>query len=423
MQSYFQLASYDVIDTCSELRPDSFDACFCDPPYGLKFMGKRWDHGVPGVEYWQSILRVLKPGAPILAFGGTRTYHRLACAIEDAGFEIFDSILASVWMYGQGFPKSLDIGKAIDKAAGVDRVVVGRYCPPDMKVWNLRRAKDGRSVETTHSNRNNLDITAPTTDEALRWNGYGTALKPAWEPIVSARKPLDGTYAANCIEHGCGGLNIDGSRIGTDPSGWGGKAAGGVTWNASNCGLAKDGVPTNSVGRYPANLILSHHPECEDGACHSDCPVRSLDEQTSGLKGGTAVVGLHRKGKRASCYGNYGEKETGEDHGYGDTGGASRFFYTAKVSARERNAGTAPGTNTHPTLKPLAFTTYLARLILPPGSSSRLLIPFCGTGSEIAGALIAGWSYVLGIDNDRESISIAHRRIPALLKHSRSKGL
>lgn len=433
-----KLLCRDVIEALRPLPPDLFHGCLCDPPYGLSkngsaggFMGKRWDARVPGVEYWAEVLRVLKPGAPILCFGGTRTFHRLACAIEDAGFEIFDSILGSVWITGQGFPKSLDISKAIDKKAGVDRVVVGRYCPPEMKVWNLRRAKDSRNVEVMQSSRNNLDITAPTTDDAALWDGYGTALKPAWEPVVFARKPLSGTYAENCIEHGCGGLNIDGSRIGTrEKAQTQGSYAGSAVQVAGRRSAGK--IYPESLGRYPANLILSHHPECEDaGGCHPECPVAALDRQ-SGHSGPTG-----RPNCRDREYASENRQALGKDKArpymaiHMDSGGASRFFqrrawtedelsdlanmrYCAKVSTAERNAGGV--TNRHSTLKPLSLTTYLARLILPPPHiSSRLLVPFCGTGSEVAGALIAGWGHVVGIDNDPESIDTAQLRIPGLI--------
>jgi hypothetical protein len=164
----------------------------------------------------KACFRVVKPGGLLLAFGGTRTFHRLACGIEDAGWEIRDCLM---WLYGQGFPKSLDISKAIDKAAGAEREVVGRYQPPGMeKPWNLRNAKDERTVEVFASSRNNLDITAPATAAAKQWQGWGTALKPAWEPIILAMKPMDGTFAANAEKHGVAGLNIDACRIDTTDS-------------------------------------------------------------------------------------------------------------------------------------------------------------------------------------------------------------
>ena len=201
---------------CREVLPtfgaESFDACVTDPPYGLEFMGKDWDHGIPGVPFWEAVKRVLKPGAHLLAFGGTRTHHRLMCAIEDAGFEIRDTVC---WLYGTGFPKSLDVSKAIDKAAGAEREVVGTKLgqpgyslAPDKGRGTY--SPDGRDSEVECA------VTSPATDAARQWDGWGTALKPAWEPIVLARKPLTGTVAANVQEHGTGALNIDGCRIEAD---------------------------------------------------------------------------------------------------------------------------------------------------------------------------------------------------------------
>lgn len=437
----FKLICKDVIEALQPLPPNIFHGCLCDPPYGLKFMGKKWDHGVPGVPYWSEVFRVLKPGAYILAFGGTRTYHRLACAIEDAGFEIFDSVLGSVWLYGQGFPKSMDIGKAIDKCNGdalawrrfseaykaavessslshadIDRElgIKSSSCywarsdhrggMPPRRHWNKVKALLGLSPhfevlylsaerEITRPGKakgksrgiygdfteDEYNYTAPSTDAACLWNGYGTALKPAWEPVVCARKPLDGTYAANCMEHGVGGLNIDGCRIDGKPRTT--HADGNrVTCESSTehlKGKHVHGPVPGAEGRFPSNVILSHHPECED-TCSPDCPVFRLDQQNDV--------------------------------------GASKFFYQAKCSPAERKAGLSPeSTNRHPTLKAVSLTAYLAKLILPPTPTPRLLVPFCGTGSEIAGALRSGWSHVVGIDNDQDSISVAESRIPGLL--------
>lgn len=443
----FKLICKDVIEALQPLPPNIFHGCLCDPPYGLKFMGKRWDHGVPGVPYWSEVFRVLKPGAYILAFGGTRTYHRLAVAIEDAGFEIFDSVLGSVWLYGQGFPKSMDIGKAIDKCNGeagrlhkftawmrttglaakqinevTDTFMGSHYLTdksqpaiPTPDLWaRLRplcgevpgwvdelverieaereaigtvtkaRSTSGNSALPTLGGQTSYktwDITAPSTDAARLWDGYGTALKPAWEPVVFARKPLDGTYAANCMEHGVGGLNIDGCRIEGKPRTT--HADGNrVTCESSTehlKGKHVHGPVPGAEGRFPSNVLLTHSPECGED-CQSSCTVNQIEQQSK----------------------------------------SSRFFYAAKTSVAERNAGLSPeGKNTHPTLKPLSLTSYLAKLILPPTTSvsfpPRLLVPFCGTGSEIAGALRSGWSHVVGIDNDQDSITIAESRIPGLL--------
>lgn len=281
----------DCVEKMRELDEASVDAIVTDPPYGLEFMGKEWDrlwrrannpadvardspHGrssrtspeyQAGIaaqrwhEEWATeALRILKPGGHLLAFGGTRTYHRLACAVEDAGFEIRDCL---AWLYGSGFPKSHDVSKAIDKAAGVEREVVGKYQPPNGQDWNLAQA-DGESDDHapgtfTASGTRTLDQTAPATPEAAQWEGWGTALKPAHEPIVVARKPLAGTVAANVLEHGTGGINVDGCRVEHDGTG--------------TCSTK------HAAGRWPANVILS--PEA----------ARELDEQVGAATATPAV--------------------------------------------------------------------------------------------------------------------------------------
>lgn len=399
-----------VEDLLGSFRPDFFDACLCDPPYGLKFMGKSWDHGVPSAAIWKQVKRTLKPGAPILAFGGTRTFHRLAVAIEDAGFEVFDSVLGSVWIYGQGFPKSLDIGKAIDKAAGAERPEIGEG------PYASRRPRPGAGA-TIHM-PSAAPLTGPATEHARAWHGYGTALKPAWEPIVCARKPLAGTYAANCIEHGVGGLNIDGSRIaGSKPDTTRGE--GGKHGRYGPLG-AQGRIVDDRRGRFPSNLILSHHPECEDSApCHPDCPVRLLDEQSGVTKDGTAVrrnVGHSRKSSGSSfTVGGSRDKEMTKDVSYGGSGGASRFFYRAKCSPSERKKGMPNNTPCdHPTLKPIDLCRYLATLILPPARNNQhrnILIPFSGAGSEIIGATIAGWESITAIEKEDSYVEQAWYRI------------
>jgi hypothetical protein len=207
--SYRVITEGDMRDVLSTHPDDCFDSVVCDPPYGLEFMGAGWDRGVPGQDFWYQILKAMKPGGYLLAFGGTRTSHRLACAIEDAGFEIRDSI---IWIYGSGFPKSQDIGKAIDKAAGAKREVVG-IDPEAGRRNKTTKSILGRSAEPEDGD---YSVTAPATPEAQQWDGWGTALKPAHEPIIVARKPLsESTVAANVLKHGTGGLNIDGGRIGT----------------------------------------------------------------------------------------------------------------------------------------------------------------------------------------------------------------
>lgn len=218
----FVLHEGDNLEILAQLEDDSIDSAVVDPPYGLAFMGKKWDYDVPTAATWAEVLRVLKPGGHLLAFGGTRTYHRLVVNIEDAGFEIRDQV---AWVYGSGFPKSHDIGKAIDKAAGADRPFVGYKVEPNGRVMakepkaNGRLAnpsdKDGRKYGS--DNRALIDrkaITAPATAEAAQWDGWGTALKPAFEPIALCRKPIaTANIAQNVLTYGTGGINVDGCRV------------------------------------------------------------------------------------------------------------------------------------------------------------------------------------------------------------------
>jgi site-specific DNA-methyltransferase (adenine-specific) len=354
--------------------PDaSVDAIVTDPPYGIDFMGKDWDKAVKlaagmigqlatggksdrgplakggthsqgyknhdglAFELWVTrwateCMRILKPGGHLLAFGGSRTWHRLAAGIEDAGFEVRDSI---AWLYGSGFPKSLDVSKAIDKAAGATREVVG---------------PGGMAGDFAGS----WDTTAPTTDAAREWQGWGTALKPAFEPIVVARKPLsEKTVAANVLAHGTGALNIDATRIETEDSLLGGRSTSGAVkashdgWNrpfmddAEHVEAIRDAARDRqgkASGRWPANVILD------------ESQAAALDEQS----------------------------------------GASRFFYVAKAPKSERPV--TPDGVAHPTVKPLALMRYLVRLVTPPGGC--VVDPFAGSGTTLEAAYLEGFESI-----------------------------
>jgi DNA modification methylase len=270
-------------------------------------------------------LRVLKPGGHLLAFGGTRTHHRLACAIEDAGFEIRDSV---IWLYGSGFPKSLDVSKAIDKASGAEREVVGtRPRFPDGGRGARPGAKASFGGGEYQEFGAEVPVTAPATPEAQQWQGWGTALKPAHEPIVLARKPLIGTVVQNCLEHGTGAINVDGCRIGHDEPIRTLKAQDSTQTTYQQAGRYEDTTELKANGRWPANCALSHLPECEDGYDAPGCPVAELDRQSGEASFNKAGKFGDRKGKGTIYGGGDGLGEC-DVFGYGDRGGASRFFAT-----------------------------------------------------------------------------------------------
>jgi DNA modification methylase len=530
--------------------PDaSVDSVVTDPPYLIGFMGKGWDaaDGIAGQpEVWAECLRVLKPGGHLLAFGATRTYHRMTVAIEDAGFEIRDSLH---WCYGSGFPKSLDVSKAIDKqrddradiyrvtawirsardAAGIgnrdidaafDANGMGRHwtdvpptgkqpavptldqvptlldvlgvtaddVPEDIRLllWDLngKKGQPGENwakrevVGTKTSGIANkdegprhtigasqaveVDITAPATDAARQWSGWGTALKPAHEPIVVARKPLVGTVAGNVLAHGTGALNIDGCRVGfvseadeqeskakNQHADFGTEPGGNNVYVDYSMVERKNYDPP---GRWPANLVFTHAADCAD-VCADGCPVAELDGQSGVSKDGVAV---RRNGNRGA--GTFPVKiaKGSQDVSYGGQGGASRFFtvtewdpiadvppfrYVAKPSKRERNAGLdglpakrndwqrassglsqgknpqtgersgkqmEPRANHHPTVKPVALMRWLVRLVTPPGGT--VLDPFAGSGTTLIAATLEGFD-AIGIEMTDDYLPIIEGRV------------
>lgn len=362
-----QLLNGDCLDKLKELEENSIDSIVTDPPYGLSFMGKKWDYDVPSTEIWEECMRVLKPGGHLLSFAGSRTYHRMAVRIEDAGFEIRDQIM---WVYGSGFPKSHNIGHKIDE-----------------------------------------------------YKGWGTALKPAHEPIVLARKPLIGTVADNVLEYGVGGLNIDGCRVGNETM-VNQPAGDNDVYNTSWKGTKIE--PTITEGRFPANIIFDE----EAG--------KILDEQSGKITGG------HWPHTKTTGFGEFGGG-TNEYYGVGpkdkETGGASRFFYCPKASKKDRDEGcdgledkktirhirqnegrtdagkmesSIPRKNHHPTVKPTELMKYLIRLVTPKGGV--VLDPFMGSGSTGKAAVLEGMNFV-GIEREEEYYLIAQQRI----EHSNNK--
>ena len=408
----------DCREVMANLPDGSVDAVVCDPPYELGFMDHAWDKS--GIAYdvavWRECLRLLKPGGHLLAFGGTRTYHRMACAIEDSGFEIRDQIQ---WIHGQGFPKNRDVSKAIDKAAGAarKRIQPGNQPAYQRSIGNTRPWMD----DSEHT----IDGPDAVTDDAKKWAGFGTALKPAHEPIVVARKPFKGTVAANVLEHGCGALNIGECRIdGEKPQTT--RGAGGKNGRYGPLG-AQGRIVDDGKGRWPANVI-------HDG---SDEVLAAFPEVH--LAGNRPRV---RSASRSVCHGGYGYGSIATVPP-GDGGlafaNAARFFYCAKASTEERDRGLEgeelhdsqvtrmsgdgmkvrqDGTerkmptarNTHPTVKPVALMEYLCKLVTQPGGI--VLDPFLGSGTTGLAAVRGGFQFI-GIELLDKWLQIASKRITA----------
>ena len=393
-----------VCGNCLEVigrMPDNcIDSIITDPPYGLKFMNKQWDYNIPEKDIWIEALRVAKPGAFLLCFGGTRTYHRLACEIEDAGWELRDCIM---WIYGSGFPKSLNIGKAIDKSLGVKQIIVGKEKGMGKQNPEWNGTAQGRAENCF---KPEYDKTVATSEQAQLFDGYGTALKPAYEPIIVAMKPLDGTFANNALTHGVAGLNIDGGRIEYSVVDGGNlaknpqlrkKINGGCGGNIISHEEKRRIVIPNQKGRFPANVIMDE----EAG--------RLLDEQSGVLKSGEINPDKHiHKHKTGSSLS--GSKDgslntyQGSRHYESDTGGASRFFYCAKASKSDRGEG-----NNHPTVKPITLMEYLCKLTRTP-TGGVVLDPFCGSGTTAIAAALTN-RHCVCIDISEEYCKIARQRL------------
>ena len=410
----------DCLEVLRSLPDNSVDSVVTDPPYGLSntkpaqvsdvlaawvtgdteavpakkggFMGADWDSFVPPPAVWAECLRVLKPGGHMAVFAGARTQDLMGLSIRLAGFEIRDTL---GWVYGSGFPKSMDISKAVDKKLGAQREAV---LVPTKK--GNEKNPGGIAGEGRGGYR---DISTPATSEAQRWDGWGTALKPAIEPIILARKPLDGTVAANVLAHGVGGLNIDASRVPSNEiTGWGGRghASGGASLNLSATG-SSDGQPNPSQGRFPANVLLDEHA------------AKEMDKQSGVLKSGAHKAGQPRNAQSKSSF-TLNDTTTYSDSG--SEGGASRFFpvfkYQAKAPKKERPVIVREdGTKVqHPTVKPVALMEWLVTLITPEGGTT--LDPFAGTGTTLQAARDKGFA-AIGIEQDADYIALIEQRLSA----------
>jgi DNA modification methylase len=425
----------DCREVMAQMEPEQFHAVVTDPPYGLEFMGKQWDapwkangkvevcdkgtdkshpfrDGANRVEYGLSdpqgfqmwfnlcaagMLRVVKPGAHLLSFGGTRMWHRMACAVEDAGWEIRDTVM---WVYGSGFPKGVNVSKAIDKMLGAERgkTRTDGWTPTSNKFLqglgteNHRPWKDKAKEVGYHEH----DSDEPVTDTARQWQGYSTALKPAVEPIILARKPFKGTVAGCVMENGTGALNINGCRVGTkarqSSTGGMGRKANPIYGQFARTDV--EAVET-SQGRWPANLIhdgsdevLDLFPQSKSSSQVMPLPLTPGDS-----------IGEH-----------HGNRSKSTLRGHDDSGSAARFFYTAKADSDDRPHG--KGATTHPTVKPLDLMQYLVRLVCAPGGI--VLDPFMGSGSTGCAAILEGMRFV-GIEQSKEYADLAVGRLKLAL--------
>ena len=429
---HYRLYGGSMLDMLEHIQPNSIDSVVTDPPYELNFMGKGWDNS--GIAFqkdtWEKCYQVLKPGGYLLAFGGSRTFHRIACAIEDAGFEIRDTIM---WLYGSGFPKSMNIGLALDKKNGVESPVIGvkEHCKKDFKENNLYAQASANKNNTKCFGYGTQEIKEPQNE----WKGWGTCLKPSFEPIIIARKPFNGSLLDNIVEYGVGGLNIDECRVGVGAKKWS-TPKGGIWQKSVDNGAV---LVDNPLGRFPANTILTYDETDYDEVC-GGFPVGGQNGSTRKSYTDTSDI-----------YGDY--KNITPFESYKDIGSASRYFYCAKASKKDRNEGCEhlttkvsgmsnqakaeisrgntefvgdPSTavnamnrvyhskNNHPTVKPCELMQYLVRLVTPNGGT--VLDPFNGSGSTGKAVMYEnrernkGYTYI-GIELTEEYLPISKARI------------
>jgi site-specific DNA-methyltransferase (adenine-specific) len=433
----YKLYQGSMLDMLEIIEPNTIDSVVCDPPYELNFMGKGWDNS--GIAFqpdtWKKCYEVLKPGGYLLAFGGSRTFHRIACAIEDAGFEIRDTIM---WLYGSGFPKSMDISKQIDKSKGLERKVIGMR-NPHLDGGLRKHTSPGQFLSSGNNRKyvkdtNNglVEITEPACELSKQWQGWGTALKPSFEPIIVARKPFKGSLVDNIIEYGVGGINIDECRVGN---------VGGVkkvkiipNSNSKNCGFGCNGeLEQLNKGRFPANTILTYDETDFDEVCGGFPYTKTGSRKAQPQKPESwNAVGIKFKMTYA-CEGSEGS--------------ASRYFYCAKASKKDRDEGidefeevdggsyqfrqdgSLDGKipvrkNTHPTVKPTTLMQYLVRLVTPNGGT--ILDPFNGSGSTGKAVMYENkernknYKYI-GIELTEEYLPIAKARIEYVCKLNEEK--
>lgn len=358
----YEIKNGDSWNLLKELPDNSIGSLVTDPPYLIDFMGNQWDSAnspAGDKEFWSLVLSKMKHGAHGVVFGHSRQHHRVMVALEDAGFEIRDTLM---WMYGQGFPKNHNIGKSVAKV-------------------------DANNTQ---------------------WEGWGSALKPAYEPIILVRKPLGKklTIAKNCLEHGVGGLNIDDSRVVANDKA---KFPEGNYTTDTTVGSIRNEVRTadkNEGGRFPSNVLISHNPD----GCDDDCPIAILDKQAP--KAGSLFKTTRKKdttGGSGASWVKAGGNTKGEDNGaFDEPSGASRFYYQPKIRTKERNWGMGEEKNTHPTVKPVALMHYLVRLITPKGE--KVLDPFVGSGSTGMACVLTDNDFI-GFEMDEKFCNIAEHRI------------